>query len=314
MGVCKNGITTNETISSGGSPSNLNFNYWGYLLAYVQSGHENEHSYTVTVDGVIVYSDGPNPTTGDVLYGSYLAAPLCSGTPDAGTVSASLSTSCPGTTVTLTASGYSMDDGVSYQWLEDGAAIVGGTSASVDVNPMSTSSYTFTATCSSNGLTGSSSAETVTVISTGCYTAPSTGNTQILACGGFVFDNGGIGGSGTDDDAGNYTDGASGSITIFPDAPGSLISLSGSIDTESGYDVINIYDGVDNTATALVSNLNGTGGGLSYTATNPDGAITIELVADGSVNRGGFEFEISCIHMFWCTCNWNFVVKFCRQL
>ena len=74
-----------------------------------------------------------------------------------------------------------------------------------------------------------------------------------------------------------------------------MISLSGSIDTESGYDVINIYDGVDNTATALVSNLNGTGGGLSYTATNPDGAITIELVADGSVNRGGFEFEISCV-------------------
>ena len=287
LGVCKNGVTTNETFSSGASAQVTLTLTTGdtYSLTYNSGSFENEHSYTVTVDGVIVYSDGPNPTTGDVLYGSYLAAPLCSGTPDAGTVSASLSNSCPGTTVTLTASGYSMDDGVSYQWLEDGAAIVGGTSASVDVNPMSTSSYTFTATCSSNGLTGSSSAETVTVYSS-CYDAPSTGNTQILTCSGNIYDDGGI--------AGNYSSNADGSLTIYPDGPGNLISISGSIDTESGYDAFKVFDGTSTSATELVS-IWGTGGGLSYTATNLDGALTVQIVSDGSVQRGGFEFTISCV-------------------
>ena len=221
------------------------------------------------------------------------SAPPCSGTPSAGTATFSSVSTCSGTTITTTMTGTDDGIGITYQWFGNGAPLIGQNSAALSHIPVSTTDYFLEVTCTNSGGQAITDPQIVEVNT--CYNCPTSGNTSQLTCGASIYDNGGQGGSGTDDDTGNYSDGVDGSITIYPDTPGSMVSISGSIDTESGYDVFYVYDGTSTSAAELTGGLSGTGGGLSYTATNIDGALTIRLDTDGSVNRGGFDFTVSCV-------------------
>ena len=116
--------------------------------------------------------------------------------------------------------------------------------------------------------------------------------TSAQTCMGVLYDNGGPDGS--------YANDSEDKITITPATPNSLIRLQGDYNTESvSYDYIVVYDGVDGNATQIAK-VGGTGT-LDVTASNHAGALTVVFVSDGSVNRAGFAFNISCVPAPTCS-------------
>lgn len=85
--------------------------------------------------------------------------------------------------------------------------------------------------------------------------------------------------------------------TFYPQNNGDYLTLTfNSFDTEYDYDFMTIYDGTSINA-PIFPNAENLSGNLTlppYTATNPDGAITIRFASDGSVTESGWEAEITC--------------------
>lgn len=116
---------------------------------------------------------------------------VCSGTPSAGNAATTFPANvCSGTTMTITAGGYSGDVGTTYQWersTNGGASwssISGATNpATVSVTPTAATQYRLAATCSNSGLTGYSNVISVGMSSFAyCYCASgatTTANTDI---------------------------------------------------------------------------------------------------------------------------------------
>ncbi|WP_397362101.1 PKD domain-containing protein [Olleya sp. R77988] len=115
--------------------------------------------------------------------------------------------------------------------------------------------------------------------------------TTVNQCGGVFYDSGGA--------AANYADGESFILTICPDTPGQQVQLDFTeFSTQLNNDVMIIYDGDDNTASAF-GQFSGGGaaanpGMFSATPTNPTGCLTIEFTSDGAGNTGGWAATISC--------------------
>ncbi len=84
-------------------------------------------------------------------------APACAGVPSPGSVTPATSTVCRGTNVVLTASGYSPNSALSFQWNQAPAAggpfttIPGATSNIYTASPTVTTYYTVTVTCTNGG-------------------------------------------------------------------------------------------------------------------------------------------------------------------
>jgi hypothetical protein len=117
---------------------------------------------------------------------------------------------------------------------------------------------------------------------------PTTGNTSITTCNDHIYDSGGPSGA--------YGANQDGYVVVYPSTTGAKVQLTGTYYTEANYDYIYIYNGV------------GTGGTLLYTgsasastsigtivSTSADGALTVRLKSDGSVQNSGFDFTISCV-------------------
>lgn len=84
-------------------------------------------------------------------------------------------------------------------------------------------------------------------------------------------------------------------IVILVSSPGVPIILSGSFDTESNFDKINIYDGWGTDPEHIMSNLSGSGNIDSITSYS--GYMTISFHTDRSVTSSGFELSYtSCIN------------------
>ena len=85
--------------------------------------------------------------------------------------------------------------------------------------------------------------------------------------------------------------------TFYPQNNGDYLTLTfNSFDTEYDYDFMTIYDGTSINA-PIFPNAENLSGNLTlspFTATNPDGAITIRFSSDGSVTESGWEAEITC--------------------
>ena len=107
-------------------------------------------------------------------------------------------------------------------------------------------------------------------------------------------------------DGGNYdycyTDNENSVFTYCPDNPGdgitfmSIVFNSGEI--ENFFDEITFYDGDDITA-PIIDQVDGDLTGLSFTATNPDGCITMQITSDFTVScTGGFidplNYDVVC--------------------
>jgi uncharacterized protein YjdB len=89
-------------------------------------------------------------------YANIMAAPTCSGTPEAGSATASTGYGCSTLPFTLTATGYTVATGLSLQWRTstDGSTwtdIPGATNTSYDITPTSAAYYQFAVTCTASG-------------------------------------------------------------------------------------------------------------------------------------------------------------------
>ena len=101
-------------------------------------------------------------------------------------------------------------------------------------------------------------------------------------------------------------------FTYCPDTPGDgtmmTLNFSGGF-LETCCDFMTVYDGADNTA-PVITTTNGDFAGVSFTATNPDGCITIELTSDGSVGCGSGSFDplqfcVTCGGPDICAYDWE---------
>lgn len=108
--------------------------------------------------------------------------------------------------------------------------------------------------------------------------------TTLAACGDTVYDTGGA--------TGNYSDGESYTVTYLPDTMANVVTLDFTlVDLENCCDTLEVFDGIDVTASVLESDLESP---ASFTALNTDGAITIRFTSDGSVNSAGWEANYTC--------------------
>ena len=117
------------------------------------------------------------------------------------------------------------------------------------------------------------------------YALPASGsNNTITACSGTINDNGGSNG--------NYTNSYSGYTVINPAVVGNVVRLTGSINTESGYDYVYVYDGSGTSGTLLWS---GSGSSSIGTVTSTSGSLTVKMTSDGSAVYSGFSLTIACV-------------------
>jgi len=146
----------------------------------------------------------------------WISSTSCSGTPNAGTASSSIASACANSSFTLSASGLTSSNGITYQWQvsTDGGAtwanIAGATTSSASVTQSVASSYQVVSTCATSSQTATSNVVNVAQNSfLDCYCASSATSTG-------------------DEDISNVTFGvlnnSSGCATVAP-GPGSVASM-----------------------------------------------------------------------------------------
>ena len=112
---------------------------------------------------------------------------------------------------------------------------------------------------------------------------PFSGTNTITACGATIYDHAGNA---------NYSDGANGTLVVNPTS-GTLLQITGSIDTESGWDFVTIYEGSGTGGTVLYD-ASGVGT-VNVQASAPDVPLTIEFTSDGSGQDVGFQLTTACL-------------------
>ena len=121
----------------------------------------------------------------------------------------------------------------------------------------------------------------------GTWTMRPNQTDTLYMCGGVIYDDGGA--------TGAYSGNQNSIVILRPDAPNSLVSVSGTSYTESTYDYLRIYDGIGTGGTQLWNDYgvssNQTFGPIESTS----GPLTIEFISDGSVFYDGFAINVSCI-------------------
>ena len=131
------------------------------------------------------------------------------------------------------------------------------------------------------------------------------------SCGGVYLDSGGL--------SSGYSANEEITTTIMPDEEGEVVTVTFTyvdIETAGGggvqdgcWDFLTVYDGPDITSPVLAMTLcgeeSGDGGvpsvpesnlaiGMSFTSTDPSGALTFVFTSDGSVQETGWEADITC--------------------
>lgn len=210
----------------------------------------------------------------------------CSGTPDAGAAVISNAVGCASTNFSLSATGLSAGTGIEYQWQESatGSApwtnILGATNSTLATNTATANHYRIRTLCTFSSQENFSSSVSYTIVD--CFNVPFTGSNSITTCSGVLYDHGGP--------SANYANNANGFTVINP-TPGNLVQLSGSVNAESGFDFLRIFDGVGTGGTLLYQ---GSQGAVPVT-TSTNGALTVQFTSDGSAFAPGFALNINCI-------------------
>jgi gliding motility-associated-like protein len=110
---------------------------------------------------------------------------------------------------------------------------------------------------------------------------------SVTTCGGTIFDPGGTGNYGNNQDV---------TLTICPDVPNSCIQLTFiSFQTENSLDRLTIYNGSSTAASVLGVFSGNTLPTQLASNSNSDGCITLRFQTDGSVTFQGFEISINCV-------------------
>src|SRR5574344_1964696 len=134
---------------------------------------------------------------------------------------------------------------------------------------------------------------TAVTITPGTDNMATSGIDTLRTCNAIIYDNGGP--------TGSYSSNVNSTLIIYPSTPNSLLTLTGSYNTESGWDKITIYSGVGTTGTALVNQVSGTG---TINVTSEDyttGALTLYFYSDVGSNSSGFELTSSSQFIPTCT-------------
>ncbi len=106
------------------------------------------------------------------------------------------------------------------------------------------------------------------------------------SCGETFYDNGGAGG--------NYMANESQVANIFPDTPGDIITVTfTAFNTESGNDVLTVYDG-PNTTYPLIGTYSGSTIPGPFTATDLSGALTFVFTSNNTIQSSGWAADITC--------------------
>ena len=114
----------------------------------------------------------------------------------------------------------------------------------------------------------------------GTILMPTSGITDITACSGTIYDNGG--------ETSNYSNNCNGQIILRSFSPNSTITLNGTYQTEGSTDYLNIYDYNDMT---LLATYYGSG---SISLTSSSSTILLSFTSGSSVNRSGFAINFTC--------------------
>ena len=116
-----------------------------------------------------------------------------------------------------------------------------------------------------------------------------TGDSTITACGLVIYDNGGL--------DGNYSDNCNYTLIVYPSDPDSLVSISGTHQCESTYDLLRIYNGTSTDAADLLySSSSSSSAEVSFgPITSEVGPLTIQFTSDYSVQHAGFAAIVSCV-------------------
>ena len=107
---------------------------------------------------------------------------------------------------------------------------------------------------------------------------------SLTACSGTLCDDGGLNG--------DYGNSRNDQIVLYPETPGSGIQVSGTLSSESGRDLLKIYDGVGTSGAVLYS---GSGTGQTVPPVMSATALTVVFTTDGSVCYAGFNLTIECV-------------------
>jgi hypothetical protein len=245
------------------------------------------------------FLSNPAPACGSFDYGEaedytiqVITPAACSGTPTAGTTTTSPVSGSPGSSYTVSATGFSSSSGLTFQWqysTNGGATWTNaGASSGTYSNYIATApalgvvtNWHLIVTCTSSGLSATSSSATFTSVST--INVPATGNNTVT-CGTNItlYDNGGS--------AGNYANSSNG-YTVLEAGLGATITISGSYVTES-VDYIRLYSGVGTSGTLLATYSGSSGGTINYTGTAGQ-TITVQFTSDGSVVYSGFSLSVT---------------------
>ena len=218
-----------------------------------------------------------------------IAPPACSGAPTGGTAVANPTSASPGSSYTVSASGFTNATGLTFQWQSNtnsGGWVNVGASSGTYSNVTATAPalgstvlWHLIVTCTSSGQSGTSSNGTFTSVST--QNIPSTGSNTV-SCGTNIvlYDNGGV--------SGDYANSSNG-YTVLDAGLGATINISGNYVTES-VDYIKIYSGTG-TGGTLLGTYSGTGS-INYTGTVGQ-TLTVQFTSDSSVVKSGFALSVT---------------------
>ncbi|MCR4965008.1 MAG: fibronectin type III domain-containing protein [Bacteroidales bacterium] len=161
--------------------------------------------------------------------------------------------------------------------------VIDATSNPFVVDNLSTSvSYDFYVRSDCSGDTSSYS--NLAQATPGSYLMPMSGSNTVTTCSMVVYDDGGLQGS--------YSNSCNSTLIIYPEVAGNMISLYGTVSTESCCDYVQIYDGAGTSGNMLGEYR---GSGLTVpTLVSTTGPLTIYFHSDGSVTYEGFVLTVNC--------------------
>lgn len=94
----------------------------------------------------------------------------------------------------------------------------------------------------------------------------------------------------------NYPDNDLHVMTFMPATEGAKIQVEFlEFNTENNYDILRIYDGTDVGSSTCLAELSGSTLPSSYTASNPQGALTFRFLSDYAMNYKGWKAVIRCV-------------------
>ena len=127
----------------------------------------------------------------------------------------------------------------------------------------------------------------------GIINVPLSGVDSIIACGAVICDNGGLSGA--------YLSNSNGMVIVYPSSPDSVVAVvGGSINTESNYDYVKIYDGEGVSIAGLLYEFSGELQSFDTIIKSSTGPLTIQFISDGGVNYDGFYFQTACLEAPQC--------------